>query len=185
MSRAGGRRLERRSRLRAVVWVVPLALLPLTACATTREGEEPVPLAAGHRVRVTLASRVATGPVQGTIASVSPDTLVVAREEGGERRLSRSQVEEVEVSVSRTVQPVRAAGYGALTVAPLVILLVLVVPLTTEGGNAAIPYAFFPLVGAALLGAMIGSGPQDAWVQAIWPAQHAPALSDSVSEANR
>jgi hypothetical protein len=160
---------------------VALGLLALTACATTPEREGPVPLAAGDRVRVTLASRVATGRLQGTVVSVSPDTLVVAREEGGERRLSRAQIEEVEISVSRAAEPLKAAGYGVLAAAPLVLLLVLVVPFAAgEGGTSAVlGFVLVPVAAAAGLGGAIGSGPQDAWVKADWPSQSASALSES------
>jgi hypothetical protein len=165
-----------------MVPVVALAQLAVPACATTPEREGPVPLAAGDRVRVTLASRVATGRLQGTVVSVSPDTLVVAREEGGERRLSRSQVQEVEVSVSRAAEPLKAAGYGALAAAPLILLLFLVVPFAAgEGGTSAVlGFVLVPVAAAAAIGGAIGSGPQDAWVEANWPSQFAPALSDSL-----
>ena len=160
--------------------VVAFALLALTACATTREREGPVPLAAGDRVRVRLASRVATGRLQGTVVSVLPDTLVVAREEGGERCLSRAQVEEVEVSVSRTDEGVKAAGYGFLAAAPLLIIPVIFMVLEPQVGAAALGYVLLPAAGAAALGAVIGSGPQDVWAPAVWSLTPWPAPPDSV-----
>jgi len=39
-----------------------------------------VPIAPGQRVRVTLSSRVATGPLQGRVVSVQPDTLTIERQ---------------------------------------------------------------------------------------------------------
>jgi hypothetical protein len=169
-----------------VVLLVALALLPLTGCATTPKQLGPIPIAPGDRVRVTLANRVAVGPVQGTVASISSDTLVVAREEGGVRRLSRGQVEEVEVSVSRAAEPLKAAGYGVLAAAPIVLLLVLVVPFAAgESGTSAIGFVFLPVAAGAALGGIIGSGPQDAWVEANWPSQPAPAPSDSFPEETR
>lgn len=144
--------------------------------------EAPVPLAAGHRVRVTLANRVATGPVQGTIASISPDTLVVAREEGSERRLSRSQVEEVEVSVSRNVEPVKAAQYGVLAAAPFLLLALLFAPSVAGEADASLfAIIFVPVAAAAGVGAAIGSGAQDVWVDAEWSSDPAPARPDSIS----
>jgi hypothetical protein len=164
-----------------VVQFLALGLLLLMACATTPGQESRIHVAPGDRVRVTLANRVAIGPVQGTVASITPDTLVVAREEGGERRLSRSQVQEVEVSVSRAAEPLKAAGYGVLAAAPLVLLLFLVVPFAAgEGGTSAVlGFVLVPVAAAAAIGGAIGSGPQDAWVEANWPSQFAPALSDS------
>ena len=141
-----------------------------TACATIPTRQEAIPIEEGQRVRITLASRVATGRLRGTVASLTPDTLVVAREEGGERRLSRSQVESVEVSVSRTVEPVKAAGYGVLTAAPLIALVILILPFAgCECGAAAFWYLLGPVAAAGTVGALIGSGPQDVWVEAVWP----------------
>ena len=65
-----------------------LALAATAACATVPKPGGPILVAPDQRVRVTLSSRVATGPLQGTVVSIYPDTLVVAREEGGERRVS-------------------------------------------------------------------------------------------------
>jgi hypothetical protein len=161
-------------------------LMPLIACATTQEREGPVPLAAGDRVRVSLASRVATGRLQGTLVSVSPDTLVVAREEGGERRLSRGQVEEVEVSVSRTQEPVKAAQYGVLAAAPFLVLALLFVrPVAGEAGTSGAVIVFVPVVAAAAVGAAIGSGVQDVWVEADWSSVPVAARSDSVPSEPR
>jgi hypothetical protein len=163
-----------------MVPVVALALLAVPACATTPEREGPVPLAAGDRVRVTLASRVATGRLQGTVVSVSPDTLVVAREEGGERRLSRAQIEEIEISMSRREEGVKAAGYGFLAAAPLLVIPVIFIILEPQVGAAALGYVLLPAAGAAVLGAVIGSGPQDAWVPAVWSFTSSPAPAESV-----
>jgi hypothetical protein len=157
-------------------------LVAATACATIPQRGSTVPIEVGQRVRITLASRVATGRLQGTVASLSPDTLVVAREEGGERRLSRSQVEEVDVSVSRTVEPVKAAGYGVLTAAPLIVPVFLVLSAgVCECGGAAFWYLLGPIAAAGTVGALIGSGPQDVWVEAVWPTEIRSESSDSLA----
>ena len=159
---------------------VTLALLAVLACATTPAREGPVPLAVGDRVRVTLASRVATGRLQGTVVSASPDTLAVAREEGGERRLSRAQIAEIEISLSRREEGVKAAGYGLLAAAPLLVIPVIFIILEPQVGAAALGYVLLPAAGAAAIGAVIGSGPQDAWVPAVWSSIPSPAAADSV-----
>jgi hypothetical protein len=143
-----------------------------------------IPVETGQRVRVTLASRVATGHLQGTVLSISPDTLAVEREEGGERRLSRGQVEEVEVSVSKTVEPLKAAGYGVLAAAPLLMPAIIVLPLllTPEFGGAAIGLVLMPVAAAGAVGALIGSGPQDVWVEGIWASDTVPVPRDSLAE---
>ena len=144
--------------------------LAAEACATVPKEHSPVPLEPGQRVRVTLASRVATGRLQGTVVSISPDTLAVEREEGGERRRSRAQVDEVEVSVSKTVEPVKAAGYGVLAAAPLLVPAIIVLPLllAPEYAGVAVGLVLMPVAAAGAVGALIGSGPQDVWVEGIW-----------------
>jgi hypothetical protein len=140
-----------------------------------------VAISPGQRARVTLASRVATGPLKGDVVSVSPDTLVVAREEGGERRLSRTQVERVDVSMARERDPVRAAKYGILAGAPLLVLAILVAPIASgESGTSAFGIVLIPVAGLAALGAAIGSGAQDVWVEAAWPGTDTPAPTDSL-----
>lgn len=152
-------------------------------CATVPKGQSAIPVETGQRVRVTLASRVATGRLQGTVLSISPDTLAVLREEGGERRLSRGQVEEVEVSVSRTVEPVKAAGYGVLAAAPLLVPVIIVLPLLVapEYAGAAVGLVLGPVVAAGAVGALIGSGPQDVWVEGIWASDSLPFPPDSLA----
>ena len=175
--RSGNRRRDART----LTWVL-LVLLPApTACATTPEPDDTIPLTAGQRVRITLTNRVATGPVQGTLMSVAPDTLVIAREEGGERRLSRNLVQDVEVSVSRTVDPMRAGQYGILAAAPLLLLAVLFAPVAA-GESYATTFAiiFVPVAAAAAVGAAIGSGAQDVWVEASWLSDPALGRSDSL-----
>jgi hypothetical protein len=157
-------------------------LLAATACATIPPQQGAVPIVEGQRVRVTLASRVATGRLQGSVVSLSADTLVVAREEGGERRLTRSQVETVEVSVSRTVEPVKAAGYGLLAAAPLILPAVIIIPLVVpEYAFAAFGLVVMPAAGAAAVGGLIGGGPQDQWGKAAWPVDPAAAAPDSIA----
>lgn len=166
--------------------ILSIALAVWTACATVPERQVAIPVEMGQRVRVTLASRVATGPLQGTVVSVSPDTLLIAREEGGERRLSRRQVEEVEVSVSRTVEPMKAAGYGIVAAAPFLVLATLFAPIVAGESDASLFAIIFVPVGvAAGIGAVIGSGPQDVWVEAIWPSSSAPASPDSLHSESR
>jgi hypothetical protein len=175
-------RLAVRVRTLARIEILSILLLAATACATIRPRQEAIPIEEGQRVRITLASRVATGRLQGTVASFSPDSLVVAREEGGERRLSRSQVESVEVSVTRTVEPVKAAGYGVLTAAPLIIPVFLVLSAgVCECGGAAFWYLLGPVAAAGAVGALIGSGPQDVWVDALWPTDLRTESSDSLA----
>lgn len=164
--------------------ILSIALAALTACASVPERQGAIPVEMGQRVRITLASRAATGPLQGTVVSVSPDTLLIAREEGGERRLSRSQVEEVEVSVARTSEPGKALGYGVLVAGPL-IGIASVVALTSEYGFAVFGVIFAPVAAVAALGGLIGGGPQDVWVEAIWPSISAPASPDSLHSESR
>lgn len=165
---------------------IALLLAASTACVTVPMPETPVPIATGQRVRITLSSRVATGPVQGSVRSVSPDTLVVLREEGGERRLTRDQIDEIEVSVTQVRDPMRAAGYGILAGAPVLIPLVIVLPLlAAEYGTDApalstVLVVLVPVAMFAAAGAIIGSGPQDVWVDAIWTASLAPGATDSL-----
>ena len=169
-------------RVRVFAGVLAIALSP-QACATMPKGQSAIPVETGQRVRVTLASRVATGRLQGTVLSISPDTLAVEREEGGERRLSRSQVEEVEVSVSRTVEPVKAAGYGVLAAAPLLVPMIIIVPLIVpEYAGAAFGLILGPIAAAAAVGALMGSGPQDVWVEGLWASDSMPSPPDSLTE---
>ena len=144
-----------------------------------------MPITTGQRVRITLSSRVATGPLQGSIRSVSPDTLIVMREEGGERRLTRSQVDRIEVSVTKVRDPMRAAGYGILAGAPILVPLVIVLPILAAeyGSDASIVLAVLvPVAALAAVGAIIGSGPQDVWTDAAWTGASAPVAADSLGE---
>lgn len=161
---------------------VLLAVAATAACATvTARPEDPIPVEVDQRVRVTLSSRAALGPLQGTVVSVSPDTLVVAREEGGVRRLSRNQIDEIEVSLTRTRDPVSAAGYGILAGAPLLIPLIILAPLVAyESKSGAVGIVLVPIAALAGIGAAIGSGPQDVWVDASWDATGAPTPADSL-----
>ena len=165
---------------------VPTGLLAIAlagqACATMPKGQGSIPIETGQRVRITLASRVATGRLQGTIVSISTDTLAVEREEGGGRRLSRSQVEEIEVSISRTVEPVKAAGYGILTAAPLIIPVVVILAFSPYG-LAGFQILLVPVAAAGAVGALIGSGPQDVWVEGIWASDSVEVSPDSLAEA--
>jgi hypothetical protein len=164
-----------------------MALAATTACVTVPLPEGPVLIATGQRVRITLSSRVATGPLQGSIRSLSPDTLVVLREEGGERRLTRSQIDRIEVSVTQVRDPMRAAGYGILAGAPLLIPLAIVLPLVAAeyGADAsAVLLVLVPVAALAAVGAIIGSGPQDVWVEAMWTALDV-VPADSVGAENR
>jgi hypothetical protein len=134
-----------------------------------------VPIAPGQRVRVTLSSRVATGPLQGRVVSVQPDTLTIEREEGGERRITRHQMDVIEISVTRIRDPMRAAGYGILAGAPLFIPLAIVATLfAAEAGVSVYIIVLAPAAGLAVVGAIIGGGPQDVWVDAFWPPDPGP-----------
>jgi hypothetical protein len=154
----------------------------MSACATVRApSTEPIEVAADQRVRVILSSRVATGPLQGLVVAVSPDSLVVAREEGGVRRLSRSQVARVEVSVERVRDPLGAAGDGVLLTLPwLIVGLPVVTLLATNETEALLLYVVAPVVGVATITAVLGGGPQDVWVEASWPGTAAPTPTDSL-----
>lgn len=163
-----------------------LLLAATTACVSVPVPKEPVALAPGQRVRVTLSSRVTTGALQGRLLSASPDTLVVAREEGGERHVSRSQVELLEVSVARTSEPEKAAGYGILAGAPLLIPLFIFAPiLAYEAGMDTMTILLVPVAALAAVGAAIGSGKQDVWVEAAWPTPEAAVPVDSIGAENR
>ena len=140
----------------------------------------------GQRVRVTLSSRVATGPLQGTIASVLPDTVTIEREEGGVRHLTRGQIDEIEVSVTRVRDPMRAAGYGILAGAPLLVPLAIFAGLLASeygAGTWTILVVLVPAAGLATVGAIIGGGPQDVWVDAIWPSNPAAASTPDTTSA--
>jgi hypothetical protein len=135
----------------------------------------------GDRVRVTLASRIAPAPLIGTVREIGPDTLVVEREEGVLRPLSRAQVGEIEVSVRREYEGGKAAGYGVLAATPLLVLLGIAAPiLAAEGNDAWVLTILGAAVGGSLLvGALIGGTTrQDTWVEARWP--EAPATLDSL-----
>ena len=133
------------------------------------ERHGPIPIAVDQRVRVALSSRVAVGDLQGTVISISPDMLAVEREEGGIRRLSRSQVAGIEVSVGRERDPIRAARYGILAGAPLLVLAVLFAPIAAgESGNSAVGLVLVPVAAVAAVGAAIGSGAQDVWIDGTW-----------------
>ncbi|MGH7567058.1 MAG: hypothetical protein ACREK2_09535 [Gemmatimonadota bacterium] len=159
----------------------------LGACATApAHPVEPIPVEIDQRVRVTLSSRVALGPLIGTVISVSSDTLAVAREEGGVRRLSRSQIERVEVRVERVRDPMGAAGNGILVALPWLLIGVPAVALLGEGSpDAFLLYVIVPVVGIATVGAVLGGGPQDVWVEASWPGTDAPAPTDSFGGEGR
>lgn len=181
--RCRGRPAKSLNGLRALTGVLAIALAA-EACATVPKQHSPVPIEIGQRVRVTLASRVATGRLQGTVLSISPDTIAVEREEGGERRLSRTQVDEVEVSVSRIVEPVKAAGYGLLAAAPLLVPMIILIPLVVpEYAGAAFGLLVGPVAAAAAVGALMGSGPQDVWVDGIWASDSIPVPPDSLPES--
>jgi hypothetical protein len=152
------------------------------ACATAqRRPAESIEVATDQRVRVTLSSRVATGPLQGLVVAVSPDSLVVAREEGGVRRLSRSQVDRVEVSVERVRDPLGAAGEGVLLTLPWIIVgLPVITLLATNETEALLLYVVAPVVGVATIAAVLGGGPQDVWVEASWLESASPTPTDTL-----
>jgi hypothetical protein len=148
-----------------------MALAATTACATVPSPEGLVTLSPGQRVRATLSSRVARAALQGTAISVTADTLTVEREEGGLRSLSRDQVERVDVSVGKERDPVKAARYGILAGAPLIVLAILFAPIASEDSPTGIGIVLIPVAALAAVGAAMGSGKQDVWVEASWPAQ--------------
>lgn len=163
----------RRARRAAAVCLA--AFVPACASVPVERPAGPVAVEPGQRVRVTLSNRFAPAPLIGTVETVDPDTLVVAREEGGTRRVARAAVERVEVSVARESDPTRAAGEGILAGAPwlvpLAVVLVLFGDEITEGEGAAALWPIFviPVAAMAITGALIGGGPQDVWVTAEWP----------------
>lgn len=165
------------------------AFLPACASAPVDRPETPVPLHAGQRVRVTLSNRFAPAPLVGTVEAVSPDTLVVRRETGGVRRLSRAVVERVEASVARERDPSRAAGEAILAGAPLLIPLGVVLVLAHDeigyGGELSflLPLLIVPVAVLATTGAVIGGGPQDVWVEATWPPGGVPSAPGSPTDA--
>lgn len=148
-----------------------------------------MPLTPGQRVRVTLSSRVATGALQGTILSVLPDTVSIEREEGGVRRLTRGQVDEIEVSLTTVRDPMRAAGYGILAGAPLLIPLALFAGIVASeygAGAWVVPFVLAPVAGLAAAGAIMGGGPQDVWVDAFWsPGPEPAATADTTAAEER
>lgn len=131
----------------------------------------------GDRVRVILASRIAPAALIGTVTGIGPDTLVVEREEGGSRRLSRAQVGRIEVSVRREYEGGRAALNGFLVMSPLVALAVVFFLMGPgDVSAAAATLAIVAGLGGAVAGAMIGgTSQQDTWVEARWPDQLAPS----------
>lgn len=141
--------------------------------------QEPRNIRTGDRVRVTLASRIAPAPLVGMVIEIDPDTLTIEREEGGLRRLSRIQIESIEVSVRRELETGEAAGYGILAAAPLLVLLAIALPIVAaEAGGAAWSILGAAVGGSMLVGALIGgTTPQDTWVEARWPAIGQPGDS--------
>lgn len=69
---------------------------------------EPVLVTPGQRVKVTLASRIAPGPLIGTVFLVDSDSLVVQRGTASQR-VTRGQVLRIEVSTAREYRPGEAA----------------------------------------------------------------------------
>lgn len=157
-----------------------LMMATATACVTVPAPPAgPIPVEVDQRVRVTLSSRVALGPLQGTVLLVSPDTLTVEREEGGLRKLSRNQIDRVEVSVEQERDAFGSAGNGLLAAAPFLALggiALLFFPPDYKG--AAFTFTLLTAGGAVMVGSFMGaSTDQDVWVEASWPAFHAPADS--------
>lgn len=177
-------------RPRGVALVVLTALVPACASVPVERPAGPVAVEPGDRVRVTLAHRFAPAPLVGTVIAVGPDTLAVEREEGGERRLARALVERVEVSVARESDPTRAAGEGILAGAPwlvpLAVVLVLFGDEITDGESAVGLWPIFvvPVAALAIVGAVLGGGPQDVWVAADWPADPASRGRDAPTDSS-
>jgi hypothetical protein len=119
------------------------------------------------------------------VVSISPDTLVVEREEGGERRLTRSQVDGIRVSTSRQRNPIGGAGLGLVAVAPwlaLATIATLLFPPDLRPDNTILIVAG----GAAAAGAVLGAiTHQDKWVEAFWPGTSAPLPTDSFPTEGR
>lgn len=166
---------------------ITLLIAALTACASVPTPEEPIAITPGQRVRVTLSSRVAPGRLQGTIVSVLPDTVTIEREEGGVRPLTRRQIDEIEVSVTKVRDPMRAAGYGILAGAPLLVPLAIFAGLIAyEAGTSTLIVILAPAAGLAAVGAIMGGGPQDVWVDASWPSGFGPeSAADTTAAEDR
>ena len=141
----------------------------MTACASVPTPEGPVALSPGQRVRVTLSSRAALGALQGNVQSVSVDSLVVEREEGGVRRLSRSQIDDIRVSVARERSFGRGAGLGLITVAPWIAAAGVAILLFPPDMGP--DETFVKVIGGVVaVGAVLGGiTRQDVWVDALWP----------------
>jgi hypothetical protein len=110
---------------------------------------------------------------------------VIEREEGGIRRLSRSQVGEIRVSVSRERDFVRGARLGLVAVAPwlaLGTLVSLVFPPEVGPGDTFLMVVGGVVVAGAVLG---GITRQDLWVEASWPGTEAPLPTDSLGAEER
>ena len=150
-------------------WVLGVAVIALGSVSEL-QAQEVREVRFGDRVRVTLASRIAPSALIGTVTEVGPDTLVVEREEGGSRQLSRAQVGRLEVSVRREYEGGRAALNGFLVMSPLVVLGVIFYVLSPADVSAAAgTLAIVAGLGGAVAGALIGgTTPQDTWVEARW-----------------
>lgn len=166
--------MERKSlRLdRLLIVASALSMITFVSPATSQEPSgqgEPPTIKSGDRVRITLARRIAPGPVVGTVASIGVDTLVVERD-GDLRSLARGQIATIEVSQGRKTNTARAAGYGVLAALPVIGLLVVFLPAASEAQPAAYIFIGAVVAGSALLGALIGgTTPEEDWVEGRWP----------------
>jgi hypothetical protein len=110
---------------------------------------------------------------------------MIEREEGGVRLLTRRQIDEIEISMTTVRDPMRAAGYGIMAGAPLLVPLAIFAGLFAyEAGTSALLIVLAPAAGLAAVGAIMGGGPQDVWVDAFWPPDPGPASADTAAAEN-
>jgi hypothetical protein len=168
--------------MRRPVAVTALAAVTAALAVTglPASGQEAPEVRPGDRVRVTLASRVAPAPLVGNVLAMTPDTLVVEREEGGVLRVTSRQVDRIDVSIERRHKTFgEAAGAGLRVASPLLALLA-VAGVAAGGGEIAGSYVAAVVLGVAAASAfggawLFGTTAEDVWVEATLPTLGAPS----------
>jgi hypothetical protein len=111
---------------------------------------------------------------------MTPDTLVVEREEGGVLRVTSRQVDRIDVSIERRHKTFgEAAGAGLLVASPLLALLA-VAGVAAGGGEIPGSYVAAVVLGVAAASAfggawLFGTTAEDVWVEATLPTVGAPS----------